>query len=235
LETGNRNIDVEEVSALLAIFGVTGTGRDQLMAMARTPDESSWVDTDLPGLPANSVKLATYEAAAVHITDWAITLIPGLLQTMEYSRAYMLSDGISEADVGARLMARQRRQEILDRVGYTAYLDATVLTRPIGGQKILLRQLRHLVEVAEEGSISVRITPVNSDGHAALVTPFMLLEFEHSTPIAHVELARSGAFLTGAKDTAIYTATINRLDATSLNREESLRRLVQAVGAMGSD
>jgi hypothetical protein len=235
LENGRRNIDAEEVSALLAVYGVTGAERDRLMAIARTPDESSWVDTDLPGLPATSVKLATYEATAVRITDWSPLLIPGLLQTMEYSRAYMLSDGIPEVEVGARLMARQRRQQILDRVGYTAFIDETVLSRPIGGPRIMARQLRHLIEVAMETAITVRVTPVNGDGHAALVSPFMLLEFEHSTPIVHVELARSGAFLTGQKDTAIYPLTVNRLDATSLDGEESVQRLREAVGAMGSE
>jgi transcriptional regulator with XRE-family HTH domain len=234
LETGHRNINSEEVSALLAVYGVTGAERDRLMAIARTPDESSWIDTDLPGLPAESVKLATYERDAVAITDWSPLLIPGLLQTMEFSRAYMLSDGIPEAEVGARLMARQRRQEILDRVAYTAFVDETVLTRQIGGPKIFARQLRHLVEVAEEGVVTVRVTPGNSDGHAGLISPFMLLEFELSAPIVHVELARSGVFLTGQNDTAIYPATVNRLDALSLDAEESLQRLCTAAGAIGS-
>lgn len=225
LENGRRNIDAEEVSALLAVYGVTGAERDQLMAIARTPDESSWVDTELPGLPAESVKLVTYEASAIRITDWAPLLIPGLLQTMDYSRAYMLSDGIPEAAVGARLMARQRRQEVLERVAYAAFIDETVLARPIGGPRIMTRQLRHLIDVAEEGSLTLRVTPVDADVPAALISPFMLMEFEHTAPIVHVELARSGVFLTGPKDSAIYPVTVNRLEATSLDREESLRLL----------
>jgi transcriptional regulator with XRE-family HTH domain len=234
LETGHRNIDIEDVSALLAVYGVTGAERDRLMTLARTPDESSWVDTDLPGLPSTSVKLAMYERDAVAITDWSPLLIPGLLQTMEFSRAYMLSDGIPEAEVGARLMARQRRQEILGRVAYTAFIDETVLARQIGSQKIFSRQLRHLIEVIEEGAVTVRITPCKSDGHAGLISPFILLEFELSTPIVHVELARSGVFLTGQNDTAVYPATVSRLDALSLDTEGSLQRLRAAAGAIGS-
>lgn len=232
LENGRRNIDGEEVSALLAVYGVTGPDRDRLMTIARTPDESSWVDTDLPGLPATSVKLATYEASAAKITDWSPLLIPGLLQTMEYSRAYMLSDGIPEAEVGARLMARQRRQEILHGVAYTAFIDETVLARRIGGSKIMARQVRQLIDIAEEGSTTIRVTPVSTDGNATLVSPFLLMEFEQSPPIVHVELARSGAFLTGEKDTAIYPVLVNKLEATSLDQEESLRLL---RGAMGSE
>jgi transcriptional regulator with XRE-family HTH domain len=235
LETGNRNIDAEEVSALLAIYSVTGPERERLMAVARTPDESTWIDTDLPGLTSTSVKLAMYERDAIRITDWSPLLVPGLLQTMEYTRAYMLADDIPENEVGTRLMARQRRQQILERVEYTAYLDQGVLHRPIGGPKVLLRQVRHLIDVAEEGNVSVRVTPGKTDGHAGLISPFMLMEFELPAPIAHVELARSGVFLTGLKDTAIYSTTALRLDSLSLGREESIALLRTAAGAIGSE
>jgi hypothetical protein len=228
-----ETIDAEEVSALLAIYGVTGAERDRLMVIARAPDESGWLDTDLPGLPATSVTLATYERAARAITDWSPLLIPGLLQTMDHGRAYMLSDGIAEAEIGSRLMARQRRQEILQQLTYTAFIDETVLHRQIGGPNVLGRQLRHLIEMAEGSSAAIHVTPANDDAHAGLVSPFVLLEFSVGTPIVHVELARSGVFLTGAKDTAVYPATVNRLHTISLDREESARRLRQAAGAIG--
>lgn len=235
LETGNRNIDAEEVSALLAIYGVTGPERDKLMTMARTPDESSWLDRGLPGLPAESVKLATYEADAVAITDWSPLLVPGLLQTMEYTRAFMLSDGIPESAVGSRLMARQRRQEILRRIRYTAYLDESVLKREIGGPKILRGQLQRLIEMTQDESVTIRITPGKTDGHAGLVGPFVLLEFEHAKPVAHVELARSGVFLTGEHDPEVYVETLGRLDSLSLGREQSLRLLHTTAEAIGSE
>lgn len=235
LENGKRNIDVEEVSALLAIYGITGLERDNLMAMARTPDESSWLDRGLPGLPAESVKLATYEAEAVTITDWSPLLVPGLLQTMEYTRAFMLADGIPESDVGSRLMARQRRQEILRRIRYTAYLDESVLKREIGGPKVLRGQLQRLIEMAQDESVTIRITPGKTDGHAGLITPFVYLELAAGLHIAHVELARSGVFFTGEHDPEVYVAIVARLDSLSLGREQSLRLLRTAAGAIGSE
>lgn len=237
LETGRRNIDSEEVSALLAIYLITGTERERLMAMARTPDEPSWHDPGLPGLPVDSVKLAQFEEAAIAITDWTIGLVPGLLQTMEYTRAFMLADGIAEADIGSRLMARQRRQEILGHVQFTAYLDESALVKTIGGPRVMRRQIEHLIETAESGLAAIRIVPGKTDGHGGLVGPFMLLEFDpangRSTPIVHVELSRSTVFLTGADDTAVYPEIVNRLDALALDKEQSLQRLRQAAGAIG--
>lgn len=233
LENGRRNTDAEEVSALLVVYGVVAAERDRLMALARTPDEPSWHDPGLPGLPANSVKLATYERDAIRITDWSPLLVPGLLQTMDYTRAYMLSDGIAEADVGSRLMARQRRQEILNRVEYAAYIEEPVLSREIGGPRVLRRQIERLIEAAESELAAIRIVPGKSDGHAGLVGPFMLLELEQAPPIVHVELARSAVFLTGRDDTAVYPLTVRRLDALSLDKEQSLQRLRTAAGAIG--
>ena len=234
LENGKRNIDAEEVSALLAVYGITGTERERIMAIARTPDEPSWHDPGLPGLPMDSVKLATYEQHAVRITDWSPLLVPGLLQTMEYTRAFMLADGITEADVGSRLMARQRRQEILDRVEYTAFIDESVLGRKIGGARVLRQQIKHLIYVAEMRRASIRIVPGETDGHSGLAGPFMLLEFRSAAPIVHVELTRSAVFLTGLADTAVYPVTTNQLDALSLDGEESLQRLRAAAEAMGA-
>jgi transcriptional regulator with XRE-family HTH domain len=237
LENGKRNIDVEEVSALLAIYGITGQERDKLMTMARTPDESSWLDRGLPGLPAETVNLATYEAAPdlARITDWALALVPGLLQTMEYTRAFMLADGIPESEVGSRLMARQRRQEILNRIQYTAYLDESVLKRPIGGPKVLRGQVQRLIEMAQDESVKIRITPNKTDGHGGHAGSFVLLEFEHAKPVAHVELTRSGVFLTGEHDPEVYVRIVARLDSLSLGREQSLRLLRTAAGAIGSE
>ena len=231
LENGQRNIDPEEVSALLAIYGVTGRERDRLMALARTPDEPSWLDNDMPGMPVMSVKLAKYEAEATRVTDWAALLVPGLLQTMEYTRAFMIGEQIPESAIGARLMARQRRQEkILKQAEYTAYIDEHVLRRRIGGPRVHLRQLRHLAEVASEDSVTLRITPGTSDRHPGMAGPFLLLEYATATPIAHVELRRSGVFLTGREDTDPYVAAVDQLASISLDERESLQLLGEIAG-----
>lgn len=236
LENGRRNIDPEDVSALLAIYGVTGRDRERLMAMARTPDEPSWLDNSMPGVPVTSVKLAEYETDARRVTDWAPLLIPGLLQTMEYTRAHLLGDEIPDSAVGSRLMARQRRQEqILSRAEYVAYIDEYVLRRRIGGPRVLARQLRHLQEVARETSVTVRITPGTTDRHPGLAGPFLLLEYPTATPIVHVELRRSGVFLTGREDTDPYLCAVTQLASISLDERQSLQVLGEVAAEIEGD
>ncbi len=236
LETGQQPISSEEVAGFLAILGVVGDEHARLMAMARTPDEPAWLDPVLRhALPGTSITLSTYEAEAVEITDWSPLLMPGLLQTMEYGRAFMLADGISETDIGARLMARQHRQQLLDRVAYTAFLDESVLHRRIGDERIRRNQLRHLLDMGERENVTIRLIPVNSDAHSGLVSPFLMLEFEQKPAIVHIELSRSGVFLTEESETRTYTEIIARLSSISTDEADSLRAIQAMLEEKGPD
>lgn len=235
LETGQRPLSSEEVAALLAILSVTGEERDRLINMARTPSEPAWLETVRRGLPSESIVLATYEATAQRITSWAPLLVPGLLQTMDYTSAYMRADNIPDDEIGARLVARQRRQEILDRASYTAYLDEMALRRRVGGPRVLVQQLRHLVDVAAEGRATLRIVPSNVDAHPGLIGAFLTLESDVSPTMVHVELVRSGVFLSDAADTDPYVQTVKRLSAISLNPGESVTHIRQTIKEMEGD
>lgn len=234
LETGQRPLSSEEVASLLAILDVTGGSRDRLMAMARTPDEPAWLETVRSALPDESITLSTYEAEATKLTDWSPLLIPGLLQTMEYGRAFMLADRLAETDIGTRLMARQHRQQLLDRVEYTAFIDETVLHRRIGDERVRRGQLRHLLDMAERDNVTIRLVSVNSDAHPGLISPFLMIEFDLTPPIVHIELSRSGVFLSDESETKPYTETLARLSSISMEEADSLRAIETILGEKGT-
>ena len=235
LETGQRNLAAEDVATLLAIYEVTGTERDRLIAMAKTIDEPGWWETTLRGLPANSVTLAKYEADADRITNWAALLMPGLLQTIDYTRAYMLADGVDEQAIGARLMARQRRQGVLEQITYNAFIDETVLRRRIGGPVTLVNQLRHLLRMGERSNVTIRVVPVKVEAHSGLAGSFMMLEFENTPPVVHAELRRSATFLTGNADTYPYVESVNQLSSISLDAQESGRCIADVIKELESE
>ncbi|ACU36370.1 helix-turn-helix domain-containing protein [Actinosynnema mirum] len=233
METGKRPVDSEEVSGILAIFKIVGVERERLMAMARTPEEPAWIETIRAGLPNESVTLATYENEAVSITNWSPLLVPGLLQTMETASAFMQLDGIPDHDIGARLMGRSHRQRMLERVHYTAIIDETVLHRRLGDAHTHRAQLRHLVAMAERERVAIRLIPVNSASHSALISPFMLLEFDHQPPIVHVELSRSGAFFVDPAETDIYVRQRAQLLSVSMDEADSVRLIQKLIEEKG--
>lgn len=235
LETGARNVTPEDVATLLAIYDITGPQRDSLIAKAKTADEPGWWETAYRGLPQDSVTLASHEAIAVRITNWAQGLVPGLLQTMEYSRAYLLADGLDEQGIGIRVMARQRRQEVLTRVPYTAYIAEGVLRQKIGGPSTLAAQLRHLARVGRQPDITVRVLSGDTDAHSGLIGSFMMMEFNTIPPVVHVELRRSSVFLDGAADTRPHVETLNQLASLSMDEEDSRRCINRCIDELESE
>lgn len=64
--------------------------------------------------------LASYAADANGLTNWAVSVVPGLLQTEDYAMALILSDGVPPDVAELRWVARRRRQKILGTVDYAA-------------------------------------------------------------------------------------------------------------------
>lgn len=219
LETGKRNISVDEVAGLLALYGVTGLRREQLLTMARALDEPGWWELSMPGVTRESALLADYEEHATRITSWAPLLIPGLLQTMDYSRSFMLEDGLERAQVEARLTARLRRQARLDRpdVEYLALIGESALP---GADDIQVAQLDALLRAADRANVTVRVVPTDVIPRQARLGAFILLE---SPVVVHVELARSGAFLDEPSFTDPYLALLGRVEKVALDERESVR------------
>ena len=81
LENGSRAIDPEEISALLAVYGVTGSERDRLLRLSREANTSGWWETGDAALPNELTPLINFESEATAITDISMLLVPGLLQT----------------------------------------------------------------------------------------------------------------------------------------------------------
>lgn len=226
IENGKRHISAEEVAIILAVYKIPAEQRDAVIKRAKAIDEPGWWSRPLPGVPDDTGALASYEAEAHRITDWSINLIPGLLQTYEYAMDYLLNDGIPEEDAETRWMARLRRQQVVPKVDYTAYIGEIAVRTAFGG-KAFIDQLKRLVEASQRG-IGVRIVPALLP-HAALAQSWMLLEFPDSPPIAFTELIRSAVFVHDA-ETAPYIehrAKLNKIALSTAESRDMLKKLIK--------
>jgi Domain of unknown function (DUF5753) len=163
-------------------------------------------------------------------TDWAPLLIPGLLQTMEYARSFMLDDGIAPNEVESRLTARLRRQYRLrrDDVEYTALIGEPAL---IGNDVIHRDQLSALEEAANRPNVTIRVVPTQNMPRLGRVGAFMALGVPPAT-VVHVEMARSGAFLDDEAYVAPYVRRVMRLSEVALSETMSMRRIVDVRDGM---
>jgi transcriptional regulator with XRE-family HTH domain len=231
LENGQRGITSEEVAALCTIYGVTDRRRDDLIEQATARGERASWEASLPGVPHESLTLASYEAEAVRITDWQPLLVPGLLQTMDYTRAFMRTDGIPDDQIEVRVMARLRRQQILrGKVEYVAVIGEPALRVPVGGFRVMSEQLREIALAAQRPNVRVHV--VRSEAvHSGLLGQWLLLEFSSGGPIAHVEMLRSAVYLE-RDDAEDYARATTRLLAVSMGETESLRLIGEIADAM---
>lgn len=225
LETGNRNISPDEVYALGTIYGVFDERRDQLMARARADEPGA------SGLPREDGALASYEAQAADILNWELLLIPGLLQTVQYTEAWLRSSGYTADQVERRVTARLRRQQVLRTgVAYTALIGEGALRSPVGGGKVMSAQLRDIAAASQRANITVRVTPAGRV-HRGMVTAFLLCQFAAAPPIAYVELLDSAVFRERDEARA-YVDTAAQLLAVSMSETESREAILTAASLM---
>ncbi|MFE6687065.1 Scr1 family TA system antitoxin-like transcriptional regulator [Streptomyces sp. NPDC057743] len=141
--------------------------------------------------------VAELEQQATLIQYFALTLIPGVLQTDEYASALFRSywPNYTAEELDEFIVTRTKRRRILDGpmrpVAWTL-LDEAVLRRCVGGPQAMAEQLRRVADLAESGRLRLHVLPFDVGAHALQQSLLTLMSFEDSAPVAYVE-----GFVTG--------------------------------------
>jgi transcriptional regulator with XRE-family HTH domain len=237
LETGSRRVSVEEVALLLGVYRVRGALRDELLAAARSLDEPGWWGwgQGLASSPKAMVTLAECESEARRVTNWAPMLVPGLLQTMDYARAWLLATGTDRERVEMLLAARATRQRILSTEGqeFIFFLGEPALFTSVGDAGVLATQLARIRELGERRNVSIRVLPAGAGPHEGQLGSFVVMEFPATGPLVLVELMRSSVFLDDEVQTQPYVAALSTLSTLALSEAESMRRITQVQAGLG--
>jgi transcriptional regulator with XRE-family HTH domain len=231
-EKGQRLPSVEDVSAILALLGVTGEKRDRIRTLARHAREPNWLASSNADISHALTALLTFEGTATTITTWSPLLIPGLLQTPGYIRAIMEASAVPVEEADKRLRIRLKRQEVLARaepVRLSALVGERALQETIGGPDIMSDQVDHLLAMAQRKNISVRIVPAGNGYHAGLLGPFEIYEFPDTPPITFVEHVQSSAFLHEGAQTVAHQRVAKMLRERALSEAASRDRLEEAA------
>lgn len=182
-ELAQGGLKPEDVARLLEFYGVQGSQREQLLALAEEGTHKGWWEPYDDVLTEGHRDYIALEAEATSILEWQINVVPGLLQTEQYARnvlsAYQEVATISPRAVERRLETRLIRQQLLTRdepLSYTALLDESVLHRRRGGQSVMQAQLQRLADASRLPNVTIQILPLQRD-HGLAVDSFSILEF----------------------------------------------------------
>lgn len=225
-ETGRRMASVADVSALLAIYGVTGPDRARIMSLAEKDETSGWWGVQMRANLLNA--LVHFESQAKSFVEYSSHFVCGLLQTADYARA-VISTGPFDADeVERRVAHRIARQQVLFkavRPSYRLILDEAVLRRPIGGSAVMAAQLRWLIDMAHQPNIAIHVIPFRH-GFYELSACFSILEFPTLPRLVYVENGKASGF-PEPYDTDSYVEGVGRLMRVALDSADSVEFLAR--------
>lgn len=220
IENGLRDSTPAEIAALLVVYGVTGAEKKRLLELARTINQSGWFEHhgSLNHMPTQLAALIEFESAATRLTDVAITLVPGLLQTPEYARVVMESGNVDPNTIDERVSVRRNRKNVLvsdSPPKLHAVLDEAVLWRPFGGRKVMAGQIRHLIEAAALPNITIQV--LRDIEHPALTGAFSILEFgPPAQPFVYLEHYLSSSFVDDDETVKAYKSVSEELASRAL-------------------
>ena len=231
METGQRGATQRDVRDLCTLYGIDDeVERERLMTLAKEGKQQAWWQPyDLP--------YATYvglEAAAATIRDYDSGVVPGLLQTPDYTRARHVGylPRLDAAEIERRVEVTMTRQRVFAAEHpphFWTILDEAVLHRVVGDPGIMRAQLDRLIEASSHPRITVQVIPYTVGVHPALDSIFTIVEFDGGVPgVVYVEGLVGSIYLERPEDLDRYLHVFDRLSTIALSPEDSVA-LIQKV------
>jgi transcriptional regulator with XRE-family HTH domain len=178
---------------------------------------SMWLDwrrAERTGLTHLNASVRDIYERTKQYRSYCQSMIPGLLQTSEYTTAVLASirdrRQVLVDDVAIAVAERMDRQHILYEGDhkFAFVLEVAALRYQVGGQDVLIQQLRHLLDVMHLPSVSLGIIPTNVDRTTRWpVEDFYIFDNKQ----ANVELVSGFLTITNPREIAMYAESFTTL------------------------
>jgi hypothetical protein len=208
--------------------------RAYLERLARESNKRGWWQDYGDTIPPYYADFIGLESDASYIKTWEPTIIPGLLQTPEYSRAVMLANPamLSPDKVDNFIGVKRERQERLEQsteVRLDAVIWEAALITVVGDREVHDAQLERLLDLMKQPNISVQVLPLEAGDQASLSGSFVLFSFgsERSVSTAFIENLTSNQYLEGEEELRGYTLVFDALRSAALSPVASAARIRQ--------
>ncbi|MFJ8826368.1 helix-turn-helix domain-containing protein [Streptomyces sp. NPDC102467] len=174
-----------DIKALHEFYGAAGPeGLGLLLELARLDRDRRkargwWRQMPPDGTMAEYVAM---EDAATLVRNWQVSLIPGLLQTLEYTRALAVGEGNwDDPDEIERYaeVKRRRQQRLLGErpLQFYGIVWEAALRQEVGGRSVMRAQLERLLELAELPNVRLQVLPFRAGSHPSMAGPFSIISF----------------------------------------------------------
>ncbi|MFH8383940.1 helix-turn-helix domain-containing protein [Kitasatospora sp. NPDC018058] len=229
-ETGQRRMPpelVEKADELLTTGGALKRLWDRVdwNAGVEHPD---WFQTHAD-MESEAVGLQAFQADYMH----------GLLQCRDYARAMFEAGGTDERPevVEERVAARLARQERFLAEGgpqLVVLLDESALRSVVGGPRVMVRQMQHLLRVAQRGNIVIQVVPFTARA-TIIKTSMVLLEMPDGQHVVYSESLDRGSPSDDPTIVSGHRRRYDRLRGDALTAGESLALIAEALEGFRDD
>lgn len=231
IETGKATISPGDTRLLIELYDVGGATAETVMQLARQARKRTRVR-----VPDWAQRFVAMESISESIRIYEAELVPGLLQTEEYTRAVTKAfDPERSTDEVERLVdVRARRQALLngeDPPHLWAVVNEAVIRRPVGGAEVMREQLRHLLRLAELPRVTLQVLPFSAGAHAAMGSSFHVLQMHEprDARMIYIEDLASADYLDGPAQVERYSLVFDRLQVAALGETETVAMLNRAI------
>jgi transcriptional regulator with XRE-family HTH domain len=235
VENERKILSFESLTRIMDLFEFDTEEQQELRALRAAAKERGWW-TRYSALFDNEIqRLFGLEQGAKGIRDYENLLIPGLLQTADYTRGIMMPDvTMRPVEVDQRIEARLRRQVRLadenDPFTFTAVISEAALRQQIGGRHVLRDQLLRLATLIEHHpeALDIRVIPFTATacglfGGATVV----LLDFDNPQlpTVAWQETVTTWGVIDDSTQVRNLTTTFEDAYRRALGRQDTLRMI----------
>ncbi|MDG4765918.1 helix-turn-helix transcriptional regulator [Solwaraspora sp. WMMD406] len=254
IEAGDERVRFRDidVTAMCDLYQVSPETRARLLDLTRetrdAPKKAWWHDYTSSALPAWFGLYVSLEDSADTIRQYESELVPGLLQTRRYAEAVnrVLLGYVTEEDIDRRVTVRMERQALLRAPRpphLRVILNEAVLRRQVGGREAMAEQLRHLLDVIQRYSVSIRILPYSAGVHGGMTATFTILNFPNAPlsrdpvepPLAYVDTLTGALYLNKADEIRAYEMVWSDMESRVLDEESSRHMISDALEALAGD
>jgi transcriptional regulator with XRE-family HTH domain len=236
-ERARTGLRPREVERLLDYYGITGSRRAHLLALAEDAAQKGWWEEFGDSLSEDYQQFIGLEHEAASIAIWHVVVVPGLLQTEAYARHIIGSYSRVEPNppgmIGRMVRVRMRRQQALSRDGLqlSVVLDESVLTRRVGDESVMYEQLQRLAREADRPNLTLQLLPLDAQqiafGESFVIFGFGADDDAVLQDVVSTEALRSGATLQGERETYLHRLAFQMLADAALDPVASKARVLE--------
>ncbi|MDB1088729.1 DUF5753 domain-containing protein [Streptomyces sp. ACA25] len=130
------------------------------------------------------------EAEATSLWHFAVSVLPGMLQTRGYAREVLAAGGLKGKELEQQVEARMGRRELLEGENappFRTILSEAVLRSPLRDPAEWRKQLEHVADVAERPNVTLQVLPLDAGLHGLTNATVMFLRLMDARTVAYTE------------------------------------------------